>query len=123
VLLVIGMVVVSQMDAGSGPGDSSTGATSSNKANTPEELRKERIGKHFSAWDGSHRALEKLIKSSMNDPDSYDHDETMYWDMDDHLVVKMTFRGKNAFGGVIKNWVKAKVTLDGEVIEVIEQGP
>ena len=123
VLLVIGMVVISQMDSGTGSSDSTGSSSSPANPKTPEEIRKERIEKHFSGWDGSHRALEKLIKSSMNDPDSYDHDETIYWDMDDHLVVKMTFRGKNAFGGVIKNWVKASVSLDGEVLEVIEQGP
>ena len=59
----------------------------------------------------------------MNDPDSYDHFETVYWDKGDHLIVRTTFRGKNAFGGVVKNWVKAKVDLNGNVIEVIEQGP
>jgi len=57
----------------------------------------------------------------MNDPDSYDHAETKYWDMDDHIVVLTTFRGKNAFGGTVKNSVKAKISLDGESIEIIEQ--
>jgi hypothetical protein len=32
-----------------------------------------------------------------------------------------TFRGKNAFGGVVKNTVKAKVSLDGDVLEIIDQ--
>jgi hypothetical protein len=59
----------------------------------------------------------------MNDPDSYDHVETRYSDKGDHLIVKTTFRGKNAFGGVVKNWVIAKVDLNGNVIEVISQGP
>ena len=90
---------------------------------TQEEIRKEKIEKHFSAWDGSHRGLTKLIKKSMNDPDSYKHVETVYWDKGDHLVVKTTFRGKNAFGGVVKNWIMAKVDLNGNVIEVISQGP
>jgi len=84
--------------------------------------RKENIQKLFSAWDGSHRGLEKIIKDAMNDPDSYKHVETVYWDMGDHLVVRTTYRGKNAFGGVVKNWVKAKIGLDGKVLEIIEQG-
>lgn len=88
-----------------------------------KEERKERIERGFSAWDGSHRGLTKIIKASMNDPKSYEHVETVYWDMDDHLVVKTTFRGKNAFGGVVPNWVKAKVDLDGNVLAIIEQGP
>ena len=85
--------------------------------------RKERIEKGFSSlWDGSHRELTKVIKGSMNDPGSYEHVKTVYWDMGDHLVVRTTFRGKNAFGGVVSNWVKAKTDLDGNVLEVIEQG-
>ena len=85
--------------------------------------RKERIEKRFSSlWDGSHRELTKVIKGSMNDPGSYEHVETVSWDMGDHLVVRTTFRGKNAFGGVVSNWVKAKTDLDGNVLEVIEQG-
>lgn len=101
----------------------SGGGGSSSKPKTQEELRKERLEKGFSAWDGSHRGLTKVIKASMNDPDSYDHVETVYWDKGDHLIVRTTFRGKNAFGGVVKNWVKAKVDMDGNVIAVIEQGP
>ena len=96
------------------------------KSSTPktqEEIRKEQIEKNFSAWDGSHRGLTALIKKSMNDPDSYGHVESVYWDKGDHLVVKTTFRGKNAFGGVVKNWVMAKVDLNGNVIEIISQGP
>jgi len=79
------------------------------------------IEKQFSAWDGSHIKLSRLIKDSMNDPDSYEHVETKYWDMKDYLIVNATFRGKNAFGGVVKNTVKAKVSLDGENVEIIEQ--
>jgi hypothetical protein len=59
----------------------------------------------------------------MNDPKSYEHVETRYADKGDHLIVKTTFRGKNAFGGVVPNWVIAKTDLDGNVLEVIAQGP
>ena len=83
--------------------------------------RTEMIEKQFSAWDGSHIKLSRVIKESMNDPDSYEHVETKYWDMNDHIVVLTTFRGKNAFGGTVKNSVKAKISLDGEDIEIIEQ--
>jgi len=50
--------------------------------------RKKKIEHQFSAWDGSHRNLERLIKKTMNDPDSYDHVETVYWDMGKYLIVK-----------------------------------
>lgn len=83
--------------------------------------RKEKIEAQFSAWDGSHINLERLIKRSMNNPDSYDHVKTIYWDRGDFLVVRTTFRGTNVFGGVVTNSVTAKVSLDGQVIEVISQ--
>lgn len=85
------------------------------------KARTEMIEKQFSAWDGSHIKLSRMIKNSMNDPDSYEHAETKYWDMKDHLIVTTTFRGKNAFGGVVKNTVTAKVSLDGENVEILEQ--
>lgn len=90
---------------------------------TQGEIRKEQIEKNFSAWDGSHFGLTALIKKTMNNPDSYKHVETVYWDKGDHLVVKTTFRGTNVFGGVVTNWVMAKVDLNGNVIEVLSQGP
>ncbi len=87
-----------------------------------DAARKKRLEGGFSAWDGSNWELTKLIKNSMNDPGSYEHVKTAYWDMGDHLVVRTTFRGKNAFGGIVKNWVKAKTDLDGNVVEIMEQG-
>lgn len=85
------------------------------------EARKKKIEAQFSTWDGSHHNLERIIKESMNDPDSYDHVETVYWDSGDYLIVRTTFRGKNAFGGVVKNSVKAKVSIDGQVLQILEQ--
>ncbi len=105
------------------------GSSESDNTDTPttpktqEEIRKESLQKCFSAWDGSHLGLAKFIKENMNDPDSYDHVETVSWDNGDHLVVMTTFRGKNAFGGVVKNYVKAKVDLNCNVIAIIDQGP
>lgn len=94
--------------------------TEKKKQEAEANARKEMLGKQFSAWDGSHIKLARMIKDSMNDPDSYEHVETRYWDMKDHLIVTTTFRGKNGFGGVVKNTVKAKVSLDGENIEILE---
>jgi len=85
--------------------------------------RRDDIEEQFSAWDGSHRALTKYVKEQMNDPDSFEHVETKYWDMKDHLIVSMTFRGKNAFGGTVKNIVKAKVSLDGKQLTILETYP
>lgn len=88
-----------------------------------EEKRRKTIEEQFSAWDGSHRGVERMIKDNMNDPDSYEHVKTVYWDMKDHLVVLTTFRGKNQFGGVVLNAVKAKVDLSGNVLKVLETRP
>jgi hypothetical protein len=102
---------------GSGDDDSKTNADG-----TPKTERQIQLEKQFSAWDGSHIELTKIIKKAMNDPDSYEHVETVYWDMKDHVVVRTTYSGKNAFGGRVKNWVKAKADNNGKIIEIIEEG-
>ncbi len=85
-----------------------------------ETSRKALLQKGFSAWDGSHKKLTEYIKESMNDPSSYDHAATVYQDMDEYLVVTTTFRGKNAFGAIVKNSVRAKVDVSGNILEIIE---
>ena len=82
----------------------------------PPSPRQEKINRIFSPWDGSCRPLEKIIKESMNDPNSYEHVSTIFWDKGDFLLVETTFRGKNAFGGIVTNSRKARVGLDGNVI-------
>ncbi|MBL7148563.1 MAG: zinc ribbon domain-containing protein [Candidatus Cloacimonetes bacterium] len=94
-----------------------------NKKKQKEENRKNLIAKHFSSWDGSHNGLTKYIKNSMHDPSSYKHVETFYGDYDNYLVIETKFRGKNAFGGIVTNSIKAKVDLNGNVIEVLSQYP
>ena len=90
------------------------------KALSKEEARKELILKKFSDWDGSHTALESHIKNAMNDPKSYEHVETVYWDRGDYLMVQTKFRGKNVFGATVLSEVRAKVGIDGEVLEILE---
>lgn len=100
------------------------GANSPAQVKTPKELaaeaRKAQLRPQFSGWDGSHVNLERVVKRAMNDPDSYEHVETEYWDRRDYLIVKTTFRGKNAFGGVVTNTVMAKVDLRGNVLEIMK---
>lgn len=93
-----------------------------NDDGTPKTERQIEVEKQFSSWDGSHNGLTKLIKDAMNDPNSYEHVETVFWDKNDYLIVMTTYRGKNAFGGVVKNFVKAKVDFNGNVLEIIEGG-
>ncbi|MGV2844216.1 hypothetical protein ACE1OG_10125 [Aeromonas hydrophila] len=85
------------------------------------EARVKRLKAQFSPWDGSHRTLERAIQKSMNDPDSYEHVETTYRDLGDSLIVSTTFRGKNGFGGVVKNTVVAQVDLDGNILKIISE--
>lgn len=88
---------------------------------TPEQKRTKAIKNQFSVWDGSHLKLERFIKKSMNDPDSYEHVKTTYWDMQNYLVVKTVFRGNNAFGAKVMNSVKVKTDIfTGEILEVME---
>jgi len=88
-----------------------------------EEARKKQIESLFSSWDGSLVSLETRIKSGMNDPDSYEHVQTRYKDVNDYISVSTTFRGKNAFGGVVTNTVNAKVSLTGDVLEIVKKAP
>ncbi|WP_206046916.1 zinc ribbon domain-containing protein [Mangrovimicrobium sediminis] len=118
VLVIIGFFIYSAVTP-----ESPNKPKTPKKPKTAAELRTEKLGKCFSAWDGSHRNLEKIVKASMNDPDSYDHVETRYTDKGDFLIVRTEFRGKNAFGGTVKNFVTAKTDLNCKVVEVFEQGP
>lgn len=79
---------------------------------------KKMIEEQFSSWDGSHINLTKAIKKDMNDPNSYEHVSTKYFDLGDHLKVVTEFRGTNSFGAKVKNTVIAQVGLDGHIIEM-----
>lgn len=94
-----------------------------NKKYSVGESRQEIIESQFSGWDGSHPGLTDIIKKSMKDPSSYEHVETVYWDEGDYILVKTTFRGKNSFNALVKNWVKARVDLNGNVTKIVAQGP
>lgn len=103
------------------------GAAEIKSTKTDSEVAGEWLDLQFSAWDGSNTAIVKLVKQAMNDPKSFEHVETSYVhlktdkitrDMDEELggmltypvkkydlFVEMTFRCKNAYGGVVKQKV------------------
>lgn len=85
-----------------------------------EEARTANIEKQFSLWNGEHVKLTRVIKEIMNNPDSYKHVKTGYFDMGDHIIINTTFRGENAFGGTITSTAKGKASLDGETVELLE---
>lgn len=102
-----------------------SGDDSDNKKNsdgTPKTERQIQLEKQFSSWDGSHNTMTNLIKKAMNDPDSYEHVETKYSDMKDYIIVRTVYSGKNAFGGRVKNFVKAKFDNEGNLLEIIQEG-
>ena len=72
----------------------------------------------LSGWDGSCRELEKHVKGAMHDPDSYEHVETRGFEKDSAMVLIMTYRGKNLFGGKVQSTITATVTYDCQVIKV-----
>ena len=88
-----------------------------NSKKNPKEL----IEKQFSPWDGSHRGLTRFIKENMNDPDSFEHIETRFRDDGNSIFVITKFRGTNAFGGKVINYISARVDFNGNVIEVVSQ--
>ena len=74
--------------------------------------RNERIQKYGepptqSAWDGSYYEVERYLESVANDPDSIEIDTcTGVYRNDDGWLVGCDYRGRNAFGGMIRksNW-------------------
>lgn len=113
------------------------GCQGSENTETPDTVQEETVSQEdaeerlkyrlFSAWDGSHRGLVKLTKTLMNDPDSFQHDDTTFFiernadGTPKSIVVNMRYRGKNVFGGVVLGFIKARSDLDGNIIEVLEQ--
>lgn len=76
----------------------------------------------FHPWDGSHIKLERLIKANLNDPDSYQHIKTFSYPNMHPPRVKLAYRAKNGFGGMVIGYVLAEVTDNGDVLSIIEQG-
>jgi hypothetical protein len=92
------------------------------KAKTDKQKAyKDWIDAQFSPWDGSNTYLVDLVKENMNDPHSFEHVKTEYWDMKTYLIVKMTYRGKNAFGGLILQNVTAKSDYKANTIKITSQ--
>ena len=114
--VVLAIVIISNI------GDDDKKTNQPPKPLTVAETRQKQIENSFSVWDGSHRNLERHIKKTMHNPDSYKHESTVYRDMGEYLVVTTTFRGANAFGGIVMNSVTAKVGINGSVLEIIGQG-
>ncbi len=84
-----------------------------------EKRRKQKIKSQFSEWDGSHRNLKRYLKKNLHDASSFEHVKTTYSDKKNYLLVRMKYRANNKLGAKILKTITAKVSLDGEVLEVI----
>lgn len=84
------------------------------------ELRQEKIKGGFSSFDGSHYELTKYIKVQMNDDDSFEHIETTYSDKGKYILIETRFKGKNVFGGIVKQSIQAKADTNGNLIEILK---
>lgn len=84
---------------------------------SPSEEKTDAIKSQFSGWDGSHLGLTKYIKERMNDPDSYEHIGTKYFQSGNLIIVKTKFRGNNAFGGKVINYIEATIDINGHIKE------
>jgi hypothetical protein len=70
-----------------------------------EKAKEKAFGFHcLSGWDGSHTKFVQALNAQLNDPDSFEHEETRTWTVgaDGRNKVTMLFRAKNGFGGVIR---------------------
>jgi len=74
--------------------------------------------KNISAWDGSNPKLERAVKKSMNDPDSYEHVQTTFSYKKDKVIATMIYRGKNAFGAKVLGKVVGTFDYDGNILNI-----
>ncbi len=100
------------------------------------------IRNQFSAWDGNHTELKKLVVKNLNDEKSYKHIETNYIDINSEervnevnkilsdagysqkvelndLFITSQFSAKNAFGGTIKNTAYGIASFNNQTITLI----
>lgn len=82
---------------------------------------KEWVDAQFSPWDGSHTYLVDLVKENLNDDKSFKHVKTTYADKGTYLIIKMTYRAANAFGGIILQNVTAKADYKTNQITITSQ--
>lgn len=121
------IVVLAAAGKDGGPSTDESATAFREMGATDVKTRTEQIEESFSTWDGSHMELTKVIKASLNDPDSYKHDETIYVDQGDlgpegragdQVWGRTRFRARNGFGGVVRMEVAAEADLDGNIIQV-----
>jgi hypothetical protein len=78
------------------------------------EVEEKRKGFHcLSGWDGANRSTVKQVKSSLRNPDSFEHVETRITPLDEKTGehnLGMTYRAQNGFGGMNVETIYARVS-------------
>jgi hypothetical protein len=74
------------------------------------------VNRQFATFNGSNAFLVNFIKDRMNNPKSFKHIETTYKDKGSYIDVYMSFRGTNTRGVLVLNRIKAKMSINGEII-------
>jgi hypothetical protein len=80
--------------------------------------RKKQIESKFHSWDGSHTTVERAVKATMKNPDSYQHVETRYVDTGSTILVTTTIRGTNSFNAVVPTTFVAEVDINGNLLSL-----
>lgn len=78
------------------------------------------ITSQFSAWNGSIPKANEMIKEHMNNPNSFEHVETTYENLGLHKGIRflVTYRGTNAFGGIVTNQAKGTINYTTHMIHI-----
>ncbi|MBX4272210.1 hypothetical protein [Clostridium estertheticum] len=61
-----------------------------------------------------------MTKNSMNDPSSFKAVNRTKSFIDKDLVITLTFRGKNSFGGIVEQSVKGRVSYKDNSVTIIK---
>lgn len=84
--------------------ESDTERTAREAREAAEEVERKQKGFHcLSGWDGSHRAVTRLVKGNLKDPSNFEHLETRITPVNEsgqHTLI-MKYRANNSFGGKV----------------------
>ena len=78
--------------------------------------RDQLIATQFTLW-GTHSGVIDYVKANMHNPDSFQHVDTYYIDNQTYITVTMTYRGTNAFGGIVTETITKRFTIEGALID------
>lgn len=88
----------------------------------PEPPTRKQVIENAFGSEGQYLQLVRIIKHDLNDPESFRHIETRYYEhgQNDTLQVYMNYRSKNVFGGYEVHEAVALTSIaTGKVYEII----